>query len=80
MREGARSQIPSHLTGIITNAKASSLEPSSTMDWDRPPITVLTSLSPSLSLAHDNYSLGGGGLSDIICCVRDRAVSDSLPH
>lgn len=48
VRVRACSQIPSHLTGIITLAKASSLEPSTTRDQDRPPITVLTSILPSL--------------------------------
>lgn len=48
-RVGARSQIPSHLTGIIKTTKASSLEPSTSTGQDRPPITVLTCVLAFLS-------------------------------
>lgn len=46
---GSRSQIPSHLTGIIKTTKASSLEPFTTTGQDRPPITVLTCVLAFLS-------------------------------
>lgn len=51
MRVGACSQIPSHLTGIITLAKASSPEPCTTREQDRPPINLCLALSVSISLS-----------------------------